>query len=117
MEYLVLQAMRQITNIKNRQTREEEAGLAALEKKIADEGLLDSKILLFLLKSNEVRPEIRGLIANKCASKYQKPCCVLTERMGADGILRYEGSMRGYTKNGIDNFKEVLNKCRGVSYV
>lgn len=88
-----------------------------LERKIKNEGLLDNKVLLFLLKSGEIRPEIRGLIANKCAAKYQKPCCVLTERIADDGVVKYEGSMRGYTKNGINNFKEVLLKCRGVEYV
>ena len=37
-------------------------------------------------------------------AKYQRPCCLLT-RTNKNGIETFEGSMRGYTKTGIDSFK------------
>lgn len=129
-EYLVLQAVRVIGNVKNRQSREEEASLAKLEKIIQERDLLQHKVLLFLLEPEDIRPEIRGLIANKFMAKYQRPCAVLSrstmtqytlDRDNATQISytteTYEGSMRGYTKTGLDSFKGLLEQCPGVLYV
>lgn len=115
-EKLILQAIRTVTNVKNRQTRAEDAGLAMLEKMIETNHMLDHKILLFLLEPGQIDSEIRGLIANKFMAKYQRPCCLLT-RINRNGKETYEGSMRGYTKTGIDSFKEVLEQCPEVTYV
>ena len=115
-EKLILQAIRIVTNVKNRQTRAEDSGLAMLEKMIEINNMLDHKILLFLLEPGQIGPEIRGLIANKFMAKYQRPCCLLT-RTNREGKQTYEGSMRGYTKTGIDSFKEILEQCPGVIYV
>ena len=46
-------------------------------------------------------------------AKYQRPCCLLTRTDKGT----YEGSMRGYTKTGINSFKDVLEQCPGVIYV
>jgi len=115
-EKLILQAIRTVTNVKNRQTRAEDAGLAMLEKMIETNHMLDHKILLFLLEPGQIDSEIRGLIANKFMAKYQRPCCLLT-RTNRNGKETYEGSMRGYTKTGINSFKEVLEQCPGITYV
>ena len=112
-EQLIIQAIRTVTNVKNRQTRAEDTGLEMLEGMIQKNNLLNHKILLFLLEPNQIDAEIRGLIANKFMAKYQRPCCLLT-RTDHD---TYEGSMRGYTKTGIDSFKEVLEQCPEVVYV
>ena len=115
-EKLVLQAVRTVTNVKNRQTRAEDAGLAMLEKMIETNNMLNHKILLFLLEPGQIPAEIRGLIANKFMAKYQRPCCLLT-RSYRDDKETFEGSMRGYTKTGIDSFKNVLEQCPEVTYV
>ena len=115
-EKLILQAIRTVTNVKNRQTRAEDAGLTMLEKIIETNHMLDHKILLFLLEPGQIDPEIRGLIANKFMAKYQRPCCLLT-RTNRNNKETYEGSMRGYTKTGIDSFKEILEQCPGITYV
>ena len=115
-EKLVLQAIRTVTNVKNRQTRAEDTGLAMLENMIEVNHMLEHKILLFLLEPGQIDSEIRGLIANKFMAKYQRPCCLLT-RTTRNGIETYEGSMRGYTKTGIDSFKDVLEQCPEVVYV
>ena len=140
-EKLILQAIRTATNVKNRQTRAEDAGLEMLEKMIETNHMLDHKILLFLLEPGQINPEIRGLIANKFMAKYQRPCCLLTrttikrdvlvqliygehkelpkffQTSETKEVIAYQGSMRGYTKTGINSFKEVLEQCPGVLYV
>lgn len=111
-EYLVLQAVRVIGNVKNRQTRAEDAGLEKLEGMIAANNMLKDNMLLFILKPGEIEPTIRGLIANKFMAKYQRPCAILT--VGEDGTCN--GSMRGYTGNGVENLKALIEQCPGVVY-
>lgn len=78
-EKLVEQAVRVATNVKARQTKAQDAGMAKIEQMIEDQDLLLHKVLLFLLEPNEVDKNIAGLIANKIMAKYQRPVCILTE--------------------------------------
>ena len=109
-ERLVDQAVRMSTNVKNRQTRTQDAGMELLEKKIEKEGLLKHKVLLFTLKDGQVDRNIAGLIANKLAAKYQRPCCVITETDN-----NYQGSARGYELTGLTNFKDICDEA-GVEW-
>ena len=124
-ERLVEQAVRMSTNVKSRQTRVQEASLELLERRIQNENLLDHKVLLFTLEPGNVDPNIAGLIANKFAAKYQRPCCILTKTIEVDptqtfinqnentlnavscGRVLYQGSARGYELTGMTNFKDV----------
>lgn len=115
MEKLVEQAVRTSTNVKNRQTRVQDASLEALEKKIENEHLLDHKVLLLLLDDDNIPTEVRGLIANKFMAKYQRPCCLLTKGEEYSGQTidgyRYEtvynGSARGCSLAGVVDFKQL----------
>ena len=115
MEKLVEQAVRTSTNVKNRQTRVQDASLEALEKKIENEHLLDHKVLLLLLDDDNIPAEVRGLIANKFMAKYQRPCCLLTKGEEYSGQTidgyRYEtvynGSARGCSLAGVADFKQL----------
>lgn len=89
MEQLYVQAVRTVTNVKNRQTRAQDAGIALLEKMIEDYNLLDHKVLLFLLEPGQIDKNIAGLIANKFMSKYQRPCCILTKVIEEEKIAFY----------------------------
>lgn len=109
-ERLVDQAVRMSTNVKNRQTRTQDAGMELLEKKIEKEGLLKHKVLLFTLKDGQIDRNIAGLIANKLAAKYQRPCCVITETDD-----NYQGSARGYETSGLTNFKDICEES-GVEW-
>ena len=109
---LVIQAIRTVINIKNRQTKAEEKGLELLEKRIIKENLLQHKILIFSLETNQIQPTIRGLVANKMAAKYQRPCLVLTKDKDTSS-----GSGRGYTKTGITSLKDLLENYSEVIYV
>lgn len=118
-EKLVEQAIRTATNVKNRQTREENKGLELLEKLIEKNNLLEHKVLLFLLEPGQIDRNIAGLIANKFMAKYQRPCCILTKTVRTDKeatYVTYEGSARGYSKSGVTNFKDICEKAPGVIY-
>ena len=131
MEYTYIQAIRTATNVKARQTRAQDMGMALLEKKILNENLLDHKVLLFLLEPGEIDRNIAGLVANKLMAKYQRPCCVLTKVIekkpfiveepgnhceGFKTKISYQGSARGYDKSGVTNFKELCEAAPGVMY-
>ena len=105
-EKLVEQAVRTCTNVKNRQTRDEEKGLELVEHLIKENNMMDHRVLLFLLEPGSIKAEIRGLIANKLMAKYQRPCCMLTKRDKEDGVI-YEGSARGCDKVDITDFKGI----------
>ena len=134
MERVVDQAIRTCTNVKNRQTRAEEAGMEKLETLIKERNLLNHKVLLFLLEPNEVDKNIAGLIANKIANKYQRPTAVLMRqeheykggeieystkaifpilRCAGEKYYSYEGSARGY---GDMNFKDICAAAPGCLY-
>ena len=125
MEQLVEQAVRTASNVKNRQTRVQDAAVATLEKKVEDERLLDHKVLLILLEEgSDIPAEVRGLIANKFMSRYQRPCCILTASEEYSGQTltgyRYEkayaGSARGCSLAGIDDFKQLCLDTGDVAY-
>lgn len=111
-EILAVQAVRLVSNVKNRQTREEEKGLLLLNQKIEKDNMLENKVLIFYLQPNEIPAEIRGLIANKLMAKYQRPCCILT----LTNRGTYEGSLRGYTKTGLNSFRDICEKFPNLLY-
>ena len=112
-EQLVEQAVRVSTNVKNRQTKVQDASLEALEKKIEDEHLLDHKVLLLLLDDDNIPKEVRGLIANKFMAKYQRPCCLLTKEKEDNS---YSGSARGCTLAGLEDFKQLCLDTECIEY-
>ena len=114
-ELLVEQAIRTAVNVKNRQTRSQDAGLAFLENMIEEQNLLDNKVLLFLLEPGQVDKNIAGLIANKFMAKYQRPCCILTQ-VSDDSGISYQGSARGCDKVGIINFKDICEETGVIMY-
>lgn len=127
MERIVDQAVRVSINVKNRQTKAQDASMEFLEQKIEKDNLLSHKILLFTLEPGKIDPNIAGLIANKLAAKYQRPCCILTKTIEVDptqtfinqnedtlnvvscGRVLYQGSARGYELTGLTNFKDICD--------
>ena len=119
MERIVDQAIRTVTNVKNRQTRAQDAGMELLEKMIVEKDLLKDKVLLFLLEPGQIDRNIAGLCANKIMAKYQRPCCVLTrviEETEGKNKMSYQGSARGYDKSGVSNFKNICAAAPGVMF-
>lgn len=116
MEQIYVQAIRTVTNVKNRQTRAQDAGITFLEQKIKEENLLEHKVLLFLLTPGQIDKNIAGLVANKLMSKYQRPCCILTRVEEEKGRVSYQGSARGCDAVGITEFKDICEKTNCIMY-
>ena len=123
-ETIVEQAIRVATNVKARQTKAQDNSLELLEDLINKRDLLDHRVLLFLLKPNQIDRNIAGLIANKIMAKYQRPCCVLTETRVSDNapwedptaFITYQGSARGCDKVGVTNFKDICEATNCIMY-
>lgn len=111
-EQMFTQAVRVALNVKNRQTKIQDKSMELLENIIEEEDMLNShKILLFTLESGSIDSKVAGLIANKLMSKYQRPCCILFNT----GDF-YRGSARGYSKSGVENFREVCEQSNLIEY-
>ena len=110
-EKLVEQAIRTCTNVKNRQTRAEDAGIELVKGLIEENHMMNHKVLLFLLEPGQIKPEIRGLIANKIMARYQRPCCMLTKTEES-----YQGSARGCDKVGVTEFKDICAETQVCEY-
>ena len=108
-ETIVEQAVRTCTNVKNRQTRAQDAAVEAIENYIQENNLLDHKLLIIKLdKSFHIDATIRGLIANKFMAKYKRPVAILalTEYEGKPAWM---GSARGYERSKLTDFRQF---CR-----
>ena len=114
-ERLVDQAIRTCTNVKNRQTRAEEAGIELVEHLIKDNNMMNHKVLLFQLEPGQIKAEIRGLVANKLMARYQRPCCMLTKRTENE-VITYEGSARGCDRAGVTEFKDICAATEVCEY-
>ena len=111
MEKVIDQALRTATNVKNRQTRAQDAGMELIENLIEKNNMMEHKVLLFLLEPGQIDKNIAGLCANKIMAKYQRPCCILTK---VDNT--YQGSARGCDKTGINNFKDICESTGVIMY-
>ena len=118
LETRVEQAIRNCTNIKNRQTRARDSALETIENIIKKNNLLDNKILVVRLdETMAVEKTLTGLIANQLMAKYQRPVLLLNKKINAEtGEITWEGSGRGYDKSKFDNLREFLNYSGLVMY-
>ena len=125
METILDQALRTVTNVKNRQTRAQDACMELLEKKIQVNNMMEHKVLLFLMEPGQIEPNIAGLVANKIMAKYQRPTCILTkcevpimDMVPKDKatVTYYRGRARGYERSGITNFKDICENTGLCEY-
>lgn len=122
METIVDQALRVATNVKNRQTKAQDAAMELIEHRIEEKNMMEHKVLLFLMEPGQIDRNIAGLCANKIMAKYQRPCCILTRVEETDPELTfcnkvsYQGSARGCDKVGINNFKDICTETGCIMY-
>ena len=98
------QSLRTCTNVKNRQTRNQDAAVEQVKNIIKENNLLDHKILLVKLEHPSFDRGITGLIANKLMAEYQRPVALLVE-VDEDGKKAWSGSARGYEKSKLNDFR------------
>ena len=140
MESILDQALRTATNVKNRQTRAQDAAMELIESRIEEENMMEHKVLLFLMEPGQIDKNIAGLCANKIMAKYQRPVCILTKvvetELEQNGFIKeydnetnqeiltpnyehkvsYQGSARGCDKVGLMNFKDVCTATGVIMY-
>ena len=119
-ETMVEQAVRNCTNIKNRQTKARDESLNLIEDIIEEKNLLENKILIVKLSDKtKVDKNIRGLIANHLMAKYQRPTLILSKREEKlkDGTFQvtWEGSGRGY-EAATESLKKFLDNSGLTEY-
>lgn len=76
-ETVIEQAIRTLTNVKNRQKKQTDELFEKYESKITDDYLNENSIILLEI-DNKTNPNLKGLVANKIASKYQRPTFILS---------------------------------------
>lgn len=108
------QAGRICVNVKSRQKKAQDASLANIESLIEDENLLDNKLLVLRVPSDQVDKNLAGLIANQLANKYAHPTLVLRIINQPDGSVLYAGSARNYNNSKLENFRDF---CLGTGQV
>ena len=131
MESLVEQATRNCINIKNRQTKARDNTLETVERLIAENNLLENKILIICVPSNiYIEKNLTGLIANQLMAKYQRPVLLLNETIQKEDIYDgsnlnllftveekcWEGSARGYDKSSLTDFRQFCQHSGIVMY-
>lgn len=109
MEQLVEQAIRNCTNIKNRQTRSRDSNLEMIENLIASKDLTSHKVLLIKLEGFSIDRNLSGLIANQIMSKYQQPVAILSKVI-RDGQINWEGSARGCNNSKLTDFRGLVRE-------
>lgn len=108
LEQRVVQAVRNCTNVKSRQTRTRDQSLEAIENLIESRNLLDKKILIIKLDEFSVDRGLTGLIANELMSKYKRPVLMLNKCEQEDGSVTWEGSARGYEKSKLNDLRSFI---------
>lgn len=103
-------AARQSINIKNRQAKMRDEGIALIEEIIKRDSLNNNKVLVVVL-DQDIDKNLSGLIANKIMSKYKKPVLILRNNNET-----LNGSARGYEKSELRDFKLFLNDSGLVNY-
>ena len=107
------QAIRLLTNIKNRQKRQRDDAFDTYEKHITDQYLNENSIILVDTKS-KVNKNLNGLVANQIMAKYQRPTLVVSletvEDESGEKKEFYMGSARNFETKVLENFKEFINE-------
>ena len=109
-ESLQKNIIRRAKSIKSSQDNEVKKEVKEIQKIIEENGIKDDKVIIVDI-TGKVNSGHGGLIANKLAHQYMRPVILVNDK---------GGSMRGYDKHPIDNFKEWVEEsgiitCSGHS--
>ena len=113
-EYAADQTARVGKNAKARQDRIKEQAIGTIEFKIQKDGLADNNIIVVEIDtSDNIPPELTGLVAMNIVSKYHKP--VMIGRRNNENLI--QGSIRSDGNfAGLPSFKKFLEDSGLVTY-
>ena len=108
-ETRVEQACRNCINIKRNQAKATDASLEIIERIIEDKNLTENKIIAVKLGPEyATNRNLTGLSANQLMAKYQHPFGLLTQTVGEDGSINWEGSGRGYETSSFNDLRTFI---------
>ena len=95
-------------NVKSRQDRARDKGVAILEERIIEKELDKNKVLI-VNSANILDESLSGLVANQLSEKYRRPTIILKELENKEEKeVIFGGSARGYEKGAIKDFQEFV---------
>lgn len=116
MEQRCVQAARTAMNVKRHQDMFRDEFAKKLIEQIEDEHLLDNKMLVIqLTESDENTASMRGLVANKFMSKYQRPVLILSKTTAPDGTIHWAGSGRN-GGGALESLQAFLKESHLIDY-
>jgi single-stranded-DNA-specific exonuclease len=104
---------RLLGNVKARQKRIVDKGVEAIEQRITEKNLLDNKILIVNV-TDILDKNLTGLVANNLVRRYKRGT-LLIRYNEKDNV--FNGSMRGYDKGGIKDFRQFLLDTEQFDFV
>lgn len=102
-EPIAIAMARIMGNVRARQNRLRDKGLALIEERIQERELDKNKILIVNV-TDILEKSLSGLVANQLTNKYKRPCLLIRQHNGDI----FGGSGRGYDKHEIKDFRRFL---------
>lgn len=112
-EDIAVNTARMLTNVKNRQGRLRDKGVALIEEKIKEKNLLDNRLLIVNI-TGILDNTLTGLVANKLKDKYRRGTLLLRYNEKEKAMM---GSQRGYEKGAIKDLKAFLLETGKFDFV
>lgn len=102
------QSLRMCTNIKNRQTKEQDNAMEQILRQIEYEKLDEHKVIIVRIEEPTFSRAIVGLIANKIMGQFQKPVLLVCRNQDSS----WGGSGRACS---IGNFKDIVQESNLIT--
>ena len=116
-EDIYTRAARLCYNAKNRQGKEVQKGVDAIDELIQEKEIYKDKVM-FINVSDILGETLTGLVAIKIAEKYNRPCLLLRrQKVREDGSLYYSGSCRNFDNSPIESLKDFLDSTGTFEFV
>lgn len=116
-EDIYSRAARLCYNTKNRQGKEVQKGVDAIDELIQEKKIYKDKVM-FINVSDILGETLTGLVAIKIAEKYNRPCLLLRrQKVREDGSLYYGGSCRNFDNSPIESLKDFLDSTGTFEFV
>ena len=104
-------------NAKNRQGKDVQKGVDAIDELIKEKEIYKDKVM-FINVSDVLGETLTGLVAIKIAEKYNKPCLLLRrQKVREDGSMYYGGSCRNFDNSPIESLKDFLDSTGTFEFV
>lgn len=116
-EDIYTRAARLCYNAKNRQGKDVQNGVDAIDELIQEKEIYKDKVM-FINVSDILGETLTGLVAIKITEKYNRPCLLLRrQKVREDGSLYYGGSCRNFDNSPIESLKDFLDSTGTFEFV